>query len=387
MLHNSYLNEGAEDFVFNAEFNGLKNAGVDVSKLNFSNRDYSTLSLIKKFTHLDKNPLSTGLVLEKLKELDPDIVHIHNPYIQIPISVYRAINDLGIPIVQTLHNFRLICPKVSMWRNGKECFECSEKASFLPSVKYSCYRNSLKDSAGLAYFLRNFYRGGYFDCVDSFIALSNPHLEILEKHGFKGKKAFIKPHFIPKGFEPKPSPKKKNNWVFAGRFSEEKGIVPFLEVFLQKDRRSELHLLGDGPQKDLIQKMIRNKGDQNQINIHGNLKRTEALQIISESELALVPSLVEEPFGLVNIEAMSVGTPILASNKGAMRELIKPGQNGELFNPGNPADLELKIQALDGKNEILAKLGSGAKKFLSPVYFEGENIKQLLKIYEETLRK
>ncbi len=384
VLHNSYLKFGAEDLVFQSETEGLKKAGIKVLTYNFSNKDFTELPTLKKFSALKSNVSTETIVSGIIASENPDLIHIHNPYFQIPIRLYQTIHKLGVPIVQTLHNLRMVCPKISLWRNGRDCKKCPKSGSYLPSVVHKCYRNSYKDSAGMALFLRNFKRGGFEEMISTFITLSDRHKELLLKNGFKGKNLVVKPHFIPDEFQVPEKPKKLDQLLFAGRYSEEKGILQLIEAWKAEKRNSHLILVGQGPLEEDVKKEI-SSNNPNKTTMLEHMTREEILMLMQESGALVVPSLLEEPFGLVNIESLSVGTPILASKKGAMRQLIREGKSGMFFNPEDQRSILKTLRFHDEQPEVFREMGNYAKANIDPIYRESPNIRALIKIYSDTL--
>ncbi len=384
VLHNSYLKFGAEDLVFQSETAGLKRAGMNVLTYNFSNKDFTELPTLKKLSALKSNTSTQTIVSGIIAAEKPDLIHIHNPYFQIPIGLYQMIHKLGIPIVQTLHNLRMVCPKVSLWRNGGDCAKCPKSGSYLHSVIHKCYRDSYKDSAGMALFLRNFKKGGFEELISTFITLSDRHKELLIKNGFNGKNLVVKPHFIPNEFRVPEKPKKPDQLLFAGRYSEEKGILQLIRAWKAEKRNSKLILVGQGPLEEELRKEV-GTNNPNDTAMLEHMTREEILMLMQESSALVVPSLLEEPFGLVNIESLSVGTPILASKKGAMRQLIQEGKSGMFFNPEDQRSILKTLRFHEEQPEAFREMGNYAKANIDPIYRESPNIQALIKIYLDTL--
>src|SRR5215471_7649379 len=156
VIHNSYKQAGGEDVVVAQETDLLQRHGHRVTLYQRSNSEIDSLplrdrlGLISRIVSAEDSKLAVHAMVRDLK---PDLVHVHNTFALISPSVYQACHEEGVPVVQTLHNYRLMCPAATFYRNGRVCEECATNG-LLRSVKYGCYRNSRTQSGAIALMLK-----------------------------------------------------------------------------------------------------------------------------------------------------------------------------------------------------------------------------------------
>ena len=318
------------------------------------------------------------LAREKLKEFQPDIVHVHNFFPQISPAIYDACLELGIPVVQTLHNYRLICPGAFLLREGKACELCI-KGSPYQAAKYACYRGSKAGSLVVAHLVaQHRKRGTWRTKVNRFIALTDFAKIKFVAAGFPADKITVKSNFL---HEPEHIPIISKNLqpgfaLFVGRISEEKGVRTLLQAWAAMDSDVELKIAGSGPLAYLL------PGNKN-VTALGRLNPSQIQQLMQQAAFLVFPSEWYEGFPMVLLEAFAQGLPVLASRLGSMTDIIQDYENGLLFSPGNAEDLALKAKWLLLNPLQAKKIAENARRTFLTKYSAEQNYKQLIAIYAE----
>ena len=300
IVHNYYQVPGGEDTVVENEKNMLLDKGHDVVLYTRHNDEIKSRGILGKLIL----PLETIFSIKtyksiksKIKNENIDIVHVHNTFPLISPAVYYSAKYCKVPVIQTIHNFRLLCPGATFVKRGKICEKCIEK-SLIYSVKNKCYRGSLIQSLVSALTLKVHRLIGTYNKVDGYIALTefnkNKLMKIIKKENI-----FIKPNFK-KRSEISEKNKEKNHFLFLGRIDELKGIKLLLEAW--KDiKNSELLIVGTGPLETDVKKYIE-KNNINNIKLLGFKKNDEVIELINSSKALIVPSQWYEGFPMTIVE-------------------------------------------------------------------------------------
>ncbi len=379
LIHNYYRQPGGEDNVFADESSLLQERGHSV--VEYTDVNERLESPIDLMTHVLWSTENYRKLKTILKDFKPDIVHIHNTFYAISPSVYYACSSAGIPVVQTLHNYRLVCPAATLYRNGSVCEECVGQFFPLASIQHACYRDSRLQTFGVASMLA-LHRvvGTWKNKVVAYIALTEfGKLKFIEG-GLPQNKIFVKPNFLPA--DPGVGSHDEQFALFAGRISEEKGIRTLLDAWKITQNDVPLKVIGNGPLSVFVKKNISN--------LHGveyfeKLPRLELLKLMQKAFILVVPSELYEGFGLVVIEAFACGLPVIASNHGALSELIIDGVNGMLFSPSDSESLAEKVKWAKNHPDEIAQMGSNARKTYEEKYTAQKNYDQLLQIYKHVI--
>jgi glycosyltransferase involved in cell wall biosynthesis len=384
LVHNKYKQSGGEDSVFQAESDLLKQYGHEVEHLRYEN------SLIK--TVMDRcisgiltiyNPVSAHVFKIKILEFNPDVIHVHNFLPLISPSIFALANKLDIPIVLTLHNYRLICPSATLFFKGK-IYEKSIHTTFpFDAIWKGVYRNSRVQTAIVVSTVAvNNSLGTWRNKVSGYIALTRfakekfveSSISILES------KIFVKPNFVVD--REQGNLIRENFFLFIGRLTPEKGIETILDA--ANLYKFNLVIIGDGPMKEMVEDAVRKNpaitylGLQSKPTVINYLKRCKAL---------LFPSIWYEGFPVTILEAFSTGTPVIASNLGSMKEIIKDKVNGMHFNPGDPIHLISKIIFISRNKDLALMMSNNARTSYEENYTPLENYKQLEQIYRKVISK
>jgi glycosyltransferase involved in cell wall biosynthesis len=380
VIHNSYQEPGGEDVVFEQETALLRSRGHNVITYLRSNAEISTSSLIGKAAVLRATVWSNeshAEILELLQRERPDVVHVHNTLPLISPSVFEACKDAGVPVVQTLHNYRLLCPQANLYRDGAACEECVT-GSLWSAVHHGCYRQSRIGTAAVAAMLAyNRRRGTWTESVDRHIALTEFARTRLIQAGLPDDKVKVKPNFV----DPDPGVRKGigDYALFVGRLAKEKGFGTLLEAWQSLRCDLPLWVVGDGPERRQFEQRARDNSLR--VRFLGQLDRREVLRITKASRFLVFPSLCYETFGMAIIEAYACGVPVIASRHGAMREIVEDGVTGLLFHPGNGEDLTEKLGFALRHPEQMAWLGDNGRGEYKRKYTAEINYAQLMEIY------
>ncbi len=383
--HNFYRLPGGEDQVFHDESWLLKTNGNDVQHYLRDNRDIDTMSRFELAKATIWNPQTISDLETQFLQVKPDIIHFHNTFPLISTSAYHTAKRFDIPIVQTLHNYRLMCPGATLFRNGKECQTCVGKTLAIPGIMHKCYRSDRKATALTATAIaiqRSIKKS--FHLVDRFIALSQQSCRQFELAGIPAAKITVKPNFVRP--DPGTNHQQGQHAVFVGRLTEEKGIRTLLDAWHPSIdnpiKTIPLRIIGQGPLTPLVKAAaIENP----QISYLGQLKHPEVLKEVGQARLLVFPSIWPEPFGRSMIEAFATGTPVVASNTGAMMEIVTHGVNGMLFEPGNLNDLRAQVDLLFNDARLCANASRSAREAYEKRYTPKRNLDALLQIYGEVI--
>ncbi|MFC1772730.1 glycosyltransferase family 4 protein [Pseudomonadota bacterium] len=385
LCHNFYRSSApsGEDAVFRNERALLESNGVEVIPFERFNDDIDDSTLLNRLDVAASTIWSrkTYKAIEAtIRKTRPDIAHFHNTFPQISPSAYAACSRSRVPVIQTLHNYRLICPGALLLREGKPCEDCLGH-SLLPALRHRCYRNSLTATGALVGMLSlNRARGTYLSSVSRYIALTQFSATRYELGGLPANRIVVKPNFLP---SPPPFGRGQGGYVvYVGRLSEEKGLKTLLKAWHHVNNLP-LKILGDGPLKS---ELIEN-ATQNNLNIEfmGSLPRNEVLDIISHADLQVIPSEWYEGFPMVALEGYACGTPILASRIGSLTEIIIDGETGTTFEPGNDLDLAQNVIALLKDRDTLATMRNTTRKHFDSNFTAKQNFEMLMNIYDTNI--
>lgn len=389
LLHNCYQLVGGEDAVVQAEKALLEANGHQVALLEISNAEIvgvwgkANAAVSAIYSAASKQRVSV-----EIANFRPDVVHVHNFFPLLSPSVYDACRDAGVPVVQTLHNYRLGCPNALLLRDGKVCEDCLGKTMPWPGILHGCYRGSRAQSAVTAAMLAvHRLRGTWSERVDAYIVLTAFQKEKMVQAGLPREKIHIKPNYI---FDPKlfgNSRELDDYALFVGRLSQEKGVAILVEAYLQNDLRIPLKIVGDGPVREVLEVRVQTAGFKDAIEFLGWQDKSTVLKLMGGAQFLIVPSIWYETFGLTMIEAFACGLPVLASRLGSMAEIVENGITGLHFEAGNSADLADKIQWASGHHEEIDRMGKNARRAYEALYTSEVNYQQLVAIYQLAINK
>ena len=387
LVHNSYQQAGGEDVVVAQERRCLERAGHEVVFYSRSNAEIEALAPVQKLI-LPKDVVWSSRTRREFTNLlireAPDLVHIHNTFAVISPSIYSACRERGVPVVQTLHNFRWMCPSATFFRDGAICEECSQDGLWR-SVCHGCYRGSRPASAAVALMLAaHRLLGTWRDSVDTYVALTSFSRAKFIAAGLTAEKIVVKPNFV----DPDPGPRERAGGyaLYVGRLSEEKGLSVLLRAWDNLPAHRLLHVVGDGPERLRAEAGMRQRAASN-IVFHGSLPRDQTIALVKEASFLVVPSLCYEGFPMVIAEAMACGTPVICSRLGAMAEIVADRVTGLHFSPGNSTDLFDKVEWAWSHPSETWEMGRAARLEYESRYTAANNYSLLMQIYERTLNR
>ncbi len=305
----------------------LRLRGHDVDLLLEENGDNRT-PLARIGTAIDSfySFKSRNLVEARIREWKPSVVHVHNFFAKLTPSIYDACQRLNVPVVQTLHNYRLICPGAILFRNGKTCQSCVGMSFAFPAIVHGCYRGSrIGTAVTAAGFGLHRYLGTWNKSVTQYIALTEFGRKQFIAGGLASEKIVVKPNAVD---DPGPGPHTGSFLLYVGRLTEEKGIRVLLEAVEKCALPLPLKVVGMGPLQEEVGKLA----DAGKLEWLQQLPREKIIGLMKDATSLLFPSLWYEGMPMVILEGLATGLPIIASDLGAIPELVKKhGKNGLLF--------------------------------------------------------
>lgn len=380
VAHNRYQQPGGEDFVFENELRLLSSAGHDVRALVVSNE--AIISHVDKaltmFRTVD-NPVGIATMAEEIKKFRPDLVHIHNFFPLLSPAVYGVCNNAGVPVVQSLHNFRPFCANGLLMRAGSACHLCV-RGSPLWGVLHRCYRHSVVGSLATARMIAvHRKRRTWSTTVDRYIALSEFGRSVFVEAGFPAQRIDVKPNFIEDPGEP--DEKLPRSGVFyAGRLSPEKGVRYLVEACVQ--RKFSLRIAGDGPELAALRKIASSN-----VAFLGHISPAAVFEEMRRAAVVAIPSICYEQFPMAILNAFACATPIIVSRIGALPEIIEDGITGFHFPPADPVALAERIGQALRDPPGCRRLGNAGRRTFLQRYTPGANLKLLESIYKRALNR
>jgi glycosyltransferase involved in cell wall biosynthesis len=377
LCHNYYQQPGGEDRAFADEGQLLETHGHPVVRFTLHN------DVIAQLSRLDvaRRTVWNRAVYEQLRRViraeRPAWMHCTNTFPLISPAAYYAARAEGVPVVQSLHNYRLLCPNGLFHRDGRVCEDCLGKRLPWPGVLHACYRQSRAASAVVATML-GVHRAArtWRRMVQCYVALTEFSRQQFIRGGLPAARIAVKPNFV----FPDPGPGPGGGGaVFVGRLSPEKGVDTLLRAWSEPGARMPLEIVGDGPLAEQVRAAAaRSEG----IRWLGRRPVDEVLTLIGRAACLVLPSTCYENFPKTVVEAFAKGTPVIASRLGAMAELIDDGRTGLLFQPGNPADLAAKVDQLAAAPARQGPLRQAARQEFAEKYTAEVNYRRLMTIYE-----
>lgn len=375
VAHNAYQHRGGEDVVVDAEVDLLRSRGHAVEMYQLHN---DALKDMPRATAAATTiwSLRTPDELRRLCDrFSPELIHVHNTFPLISPSLYWTASRLGIPVVQTLHNFRLLCPQAIFLREEKICEDCLGKLPWR-AITRKCYRKSAAQSAVLAGMLATHRALGTFrDRVTRYIALNDFALSKYIAGGLPGHLFRIKPNFVASSHSP--TWEGREGGMYVGRLSSEKGLEVLASAFgLRPDLA--LDVIGSGPLEEQARSAFgaRYLGFRPLEDIMARMERASYL---------VLPSICYENSPRTIVEAYSCGLPVIASRLGSLADIVKDGVTGLLFRPGDPADLADKLAWASAHPAEMTRMGQAARAEYEAKYTPERNYELLMDIYEDAI--
>lgn len=377
LCHNFYQLPGGEDGVFADEGDLLRAYGHEVVEYTKHNDAIKKMSRVGAAKRTIWNRETYRELRTFIRHERPDVMHCTNVFPLISPSAYYAARDEGVPVIQSLHNYRLLCPNALCLRQGKVCEDCVGRVFAWPAVRHACYRNSRAASATVA-LMQRFHRSKktWTKAVDRYIALTEFGRQKFLLAGLPAERIDVKPNFV--RHDPGVGTGSGNYTVFVGRLSHEKGISTLLDAWSRLEDPIALKIVGDGPMADAVQAAA---ATDRRIEWLGWRSQEEVSNIIGRASAMVLPSLTYEAFARTITESFAAGTPVISSRHGAMAELITPDRTGAHFNVGSAADLASTVAELFRDRVRLATIRESTRKEFEQKYTAAQNYKCLMAIY------
>lgn len=383
LCHNYYQQAGGEDQVFADEAALLAAHGHDVIRHSVHNDDINHMGRFSIAAKTLWNRASYREIETLLKRERPDVVHFTNTFPLISPAAYYAAKNAGVPVVQSLHNYRLLCPAGTFYRNGQVCEDCLTKAVPWPAVQHGCYRSNRPASAVVTAMVA-FHRllKTWHNCVDHYVALSHFSAGKFVAGGLPTNKITVKPNFI----SPDPGAGAGDGGyaLFIGRLAEEKGIATLLDAWDTLSEVLPLRILGDGPLVKLVQERTK---DNPCVTWLGRRNSDEVLHQLSRATCLVMPSAWYECCPKTLIETLAVGTPAIVSRLGAMAEMIDHERTGLHFTPRGSGDLASQVTRLLADSRLANTMRAAARQKYEEKYTASANYALLMDIYNRVMRR
>ncbi|MFB3132930.1 MAG: glycosyltransferase [Rhodothermales bacterium] len=377
MVHNFYQQPGGEDQSFAAEAGLLEAYGHTVCRYTLHNDAIQQMSALRVARATIWNTTAYRELRALIRRVQADVVHFQNTFPLVSPAGYYAAQAEGVPVVQSLRNYRLMCPNGLFFRDGRPCELCLGRLPW-PGVRHACYRNSRPATAAVATML-TVHRalGTWSKHVDAYVALTAFARQKFIEGGLPAVKIAVKPNFVYP--DPGPTEQKEDYALFVGRLSAEKGLDVLLEAWPRLGSRLRLKVVGDGPLAGPVQEAARAN---EHIEWLGRLPYDAVLDRVGRAALLVIPSVWHEPFGRVAIEAYAKATPVVASDRGALAEIVEHERTGLLFRPGDADDLAAQVAWLLDHPTRCRQMGKAARRAFETTYSAERNYEMLMAIYE-----
>lgn len=381
-VHNRYQQAGGEDQVFADETSLLESKGHEVLTYTAHNDAIVGMSRARLAGRTIWSPGAYGDLRRLLRRERPHVVHFHNTFPLISPAAYYAARAEGVAVVQTLHNYRLLCVNAQFFRDGRVCEDCLGKALPWPGVLHACYRGDRAASATVAAMLAGHRAlGSWNRMVDVYVALSEFTRAKFVEGGLPAEKIVVKPNFVHP--DPGAGEGHRDYALFVGRLTAEKGISVLLEAWAKLGVGIPLKIVGDGPARGLVIDGAARMPDVEWLGAQP-LERVYALT--REAAFLVVPSIWYEG-GLPKtiVEAFAVGTPVIAARIGGMTESVRHRVSGLLFRPGDGADLADTAEWAWTHPESLVEMGRGARRAYEAEFSAEVSYARLVAIFQRAI--
>lgn len=322
--------------------------------------------------------------LERLKRYQSigrfDVWQIHNVFPAISPGAYTLAEQLGVPIIHYLHNYRMGCVNGFWFTNGQNCEKCSG-GNFIHGALGACWRDSFAQSTAMALLLTDVRRRNLSHQVRRWVAISQAQKEAHVRIGIPEDRIDVVPHFIERDEElPTPPFPKDGYGLFIGRLSPEKGVDRLLKAWSHLNKNRKLVIAGDGPELEALRLLATKLGLTN-VTFAGFVERAAQRELWAGAAFSIVPSVWQEPFGLVVLEAWAQGRPVVAHRIGALPEIITHGVNGFLADPADAQDLTTTLETAFKSGTSLSDLGQNGLELLRSYYSKSRWLDDIDKVY------
>ncbi len=381
LVHNSYQHPGGEDQVFAQEADLLRSHGHEVLLYQASNDQVKGTNPLVLLGRTIWNSKAYTDLRALMKQHRPDLVHVHNAFPVISPAAYHAAQDEQVPIIKTLHNYRMLCPSATLYRDGHVCEDCLGKHLPYPGVMHACYRGSRLATAAVAAMMATHHvKRTWSESVDGYIALTDFARDKFIAGGFPPEKLFVKPNYV----QTDPGAGQGNGGyaLFVGRLAPEKGIQTMLDAWQQLGDALPLQIAGDGPLAPEVEQAARENTNVTWLKWQ---PRSVILERMKNASVLILPSEWYEGFPMIIAEAFAVGLPVIASDLGSMHSIVDSARTGLHFEAGNANSLAEAVGWFLSHPGESACMRIQARKEYEQKYTAAVNYTQLMEIYEAVL--
>jgi glycosyltransferase involved in cell wall biosynthesis len=378
LVHNSYQQPGGEDQVFELEASLLEAHGHRVIRFQEHNDGVKERSNLELLSDTVWNRWITRQLRTLIREGNVDVMHVHNTFPLISPACYYAASAEGVPVVQTLHNYRLLCPSATLYRNGGVCEDCLGKRLPWPAIVHSCYRGSRSATAATAGMLTIHNNiGTWHRKISAFLALTEFARSKFIEGGLPQDKILVKPNFLQN--DPGPGTGDGQFALFLGRLTPEKGIGTLLKAWQQTGISLPLQIVGDGPLADDVAAAA--SANRN-IQWFGWLSKDRVFERMKMAKAVIIPSEWYEAFPMTIVEAFATGVPVIASKLGSLASLINHRKTGLHFKAGDAEDLAHQVRWLTGHPDVNLQMRAEARTEFLLKYTGDRNYSTLIGVYD-----
>lgn len=377
MAHNYYQQPGGEDQSFSSEAALLEAAGHEVLRFTCHNDEVTTRSSLGLAVDTVWNSDSARRLRSVLRRGSVEIAHFQNTFPMISPSAYYAARREGVPVVQSLRNYRLLCPNALFYRAGRVCEDCLSKSVPWPGVIHRCYRGSFGASAVTAAMLTvHRLMSTWTDAVDMYIASTEFSRQKFIEGGLPADRIALKPNFV----FPDPGAGTGGGGfaLYVGRLTTEKGVETLLAAWNTVGERLPLKIVGEGPLAAQVQDAGRRSPG---IEWLGSQPLDDVYELMGAAIVLIFPSQWYETFGRTIAESFAKGTPVIASSLGAMTAMVDHGRTGLHFRAGDAHDLVAQVESLLSDPARLARMRREARSEFEKHYTAQRNYGLLMAVY------
>jgi glycosyltransferase involved in cell wall biosynthesis len=381
MAHDRYRQRGGEDEVYDAETSLLESRGHTVIRHIVHNDSIEEGRGLRLAADTVWNPASRREVRDLIRRERPDLAHFYNTFPLLSPSIYAACREENVPVVQSLHNYRLMCANATFFRSGRPCEDCLGKAVPLDAVVHKCYRGKRGASAAVvAMQVAHRGLGTWSTQVDLYLAgVTEFARDKFVRGGIPAGKIVLKPNFVLP--DPGPGTGRGGYALFIGRLTPEKGVQVLVDAWAKIGDRVPLRIVGDGALSSVVEEAAKRPG----ISWLGRRPLAEVHALLKDASFLVFPSIWYEALPRTIVDSLAVGTPILASKLGAMGDLVVDGVNGRHFRPDDAADLADKALQLANDPAARARLRAGARADYERQYTADRNYDMIMSAYRRVL--
>ena len=390
VVHNRYRSDApsGENRVVDEESALLRKGGHEVELFQVTSDAIAGFGPVRRAllpAQLVWAPGSRRDLAQAIARFAPDVVHVHNTFPLLSASVVAAARAAGVPLVATLHNYRLICAGGTLFRDGAVCHECVGHTP-VAGVRHGCYRESsimtVPNASAIAVTTHRWKRD-----VDAFVVLSEAEGTLFAEAGFPADRLVVKPNFVRD--RPRPAdPRAGEHFLYLGRLAVEKGVRVLREAWTHHRPAAgfqhRLVIAGGGPLQCEVEAWATQDPT---VEFLGHRSPAECADLLSRALAVVVPSVWEETFGLVVVEAKAAAVPAIATEHASFPDLIEPGRDGLLVPPGDPAALAGALAHVDACPTMAASMGIAARASYELRYTPEQNLRMLEDIYGGVLRR